>query len=321
MLKRIRKAVFPVAGLGTRFLPATKAIPKEMLPIVDRPVIQMAVDEARSAGIEHFVFVTGRNKNAIEDHFDKQTELEWALRKRGKSAELDLLEKDLPSAGHTSFTRQQEPLGLGHAVWCARHLIGDEPFALLLPDMVMQSEPGCLEQMMDIYAETGGGNVIAVQKVPWADVGNYGVIGFNRTSGAALAITEMVEKPMRQHAPSNHIISGRYILQPQIFGKIELATPGAGGEIQLTDAMKGLMADQPFWGCKFEGVTFDCGDKLGFLMANVAHGLMREDIGPAFRAGLEALLLRHSSCGANIEYKRAAQAARASLTDERPAAA
>ena len=293
MTRKIRKAVFPVAGLGTRFLPATKAIPKEMLTIVDRPVIQMAVDEAREAGIEHFVFVTGRNKSAIEDHFDKQTELEAVLRKRGKSEELDLLESDLPSAGQTSFTRQQEPLGLGHAVWCARNMIGDDPFALLLPDMVMQSEPGCLKQMMDVYAETGGGNVIAVEEVPWMDVSRYGVVGFTRTDGQALAISSMVEKPARASAPSNHIISGRYILQPQIFAKIESAKPGAGGEIQLTDAMIALMEDQPFWGCRYDGVTFDCGDRLGFLMANAAYGLMREDLGPAFRAGLEKLLLRH----------------------------
>jgi UTP--glucose-1-phosphate uridylyltransferase len=298
MPKRIRKAVFPVAGLGTRFLPATKAIPKEMLTIVDRPVIQMAVDEAREAGIEHFVFVTGRNKSAIEDHFDKQTELEAVLRKRGKSEELDLLENDLPSAGQTSFTRQQEPLGLGHAVWCARNMIGEEPFALLLPDMVMQSEPGCLKQMMNVYAETGGGNVIAVEEVPWADVSRYGVVGFTRTDGLALSVNSMVEKPQRERAPSNHIISGRYILQPEIFEKIESARPGAGGEIQLTDAMIALMQDQPFWACKYEGVTFDCGDKLGFLLANAAYGLMREDLGPAFRAGLERLLLRHPAADA-----------------------
>ncbi len=308
MPKRIRKAVFPVAGLGTRFLPATKAIPKEMLTIVDRPVIQMAVDEARDAGIEHFVFVTGRNKSAIEDHFDKQTELEMVLRQRGKSAELDLLESDLPSAGQTSFTRQQEPLGLGHAVWCARNMIGDEPFALLLPDMVMQSDPGCLRQMMDVYAETGGGNVIAVEEVPWTDVSRYGVVGFERTAGQALAINKMVEKPAQERAPSNHIISGRYILQPQIFDKIEAAKPGAGGEIQLTDAMIALMREQPFWGCKFEGVTFDCGDKLGFLLANVAHGLMRDDLGPAFRLGLEKLLLRHpaSEAAAIVSLREAA---------------
>jgi UTP--glucose-1-phosphate uridylyltransferase len=319
MPKRIRKAVFPVAGLGTRFLPATKAIPKEMLTIVDRPVIQMAVDEAREAGIEHFVFVTGRNKSAIEDHFDKQTELEAVLRKRGKSEELDLLENDLPSAGQTSFTRQQEPLGLGHAVWCARNMIGDEPFALLLPDMVMQSEPGCLKQMMDVYAETGGGNVMAVEEVPWPDVSRYGVVGFSRTGGQALAISSMVEKPQRERAPSNHIISGRYILQPEIFDKIESSRPGAGGEIQLTDAMIALMADQPFWGCKYEGVTFDCGDKLGFLLANAAYGLMREDLGPAFRAGLEKLLLRHPAADA-LNYVNPRESAGTPVIRKRAAA-
>jgi UTP--glucose-1-phosphate uridylyltransferase len=299
--KRIRKAVFPVAGLGTRFLPATKAIPKEMLTIVDRPVIQMAVDEAREAGIEHFVFVTGRNKSAIEDHFDKQTELEAVLKHRGKSMELSLLEHDLPSAGQTSFTRQQEPLGLGHAVWCARHIIGHEPFALLLPDMVMQSQPGCLKQMMDVYEEMGGGNVIAVEEVPWSEVSRYGVVGFDPAQGDALAITEMVEKPSREQAPSNFIISGRYILQPEIFEKIEAARPGAGGEIQITDAMIALIADQPFRGCKFEGTTYDCGDKLGFLLANAAYGLMRDDIGPDFRAGLEKLLSKGQAANKPVE--------------------
>jgi UTP--glucose-1-phosphate uridylyltransferase len=290
MHKRIRNAVLPVAGLGTRFLPATKAIPKEMLTIVDRPVIQMAVDEAREAGIEHFVFVTGRNKSAIEDHFDKQTELEAVLHHRGKSVELSLLEQDLPSAGQTSFTRQQEPLGLGHAVWCARNIVGDEPFALLLPDMVMQSKPGCLKQMMDVYEESGGGNVIAVEEVPREDVGRYGVVGFDTAQGDSMKINQMIEKPSRELAPSNFIISGRYILQPEIFGKIAASKPGAGGEIQLTDAMTMLIPEQPFTACRFNGVTYDCGDKLGFLLANVAFGLMREDIGPEFRSGLEKLL-------------------------------
>lgn len=288
----IKKAVFPVAGLGTRFLPATKAIPKEMLTIVDRPVIQMAVDEAREAGIEHFVFVTGRNKNAIEDHFDKQYELEATLRKRGKSDELDLLEQDLPNAGQTSFTRQQEPLGLGHAVWCARHIIGDEPFALLLPDMIMQAEPGCLKQMMEVYAKQGGGNVVAVEEVPWADVSRYGVVGYSLMDNGTIAIQQMIEKPSPKDAPSNYIIVGRYILQPQIFDKIAAIQPGAGGEIQMTDAMVALMADQRFWGFKFEGETYDCGNKLGFLLANVAHGLARDDIGPAFREELAKMILR-----------------------------
>jgi UTP--glucose-1-phosphate uridylyltransferase len=289
MHRRVTKAVFPVAGLGTRFLPATKAIPKEMLTIVDRPLIQLAVDEAREAGIEHFVFVTGRNKNSIEDHFDKQYELEATLRSRGKSKELDLLESDLPGAGQTSFTRQQEPLGLGHAVWCARHIIGDEPFALLLPDMAMKSPVGCMKQMMDIYDEHGG-NVIAVQEVPWTEVSKYGVVGYQTGPGGALTINDMVEKPARAEAQSNLIISGRYILQSEIFTKITEVKPGAGGEIQLTDAMIALMAKQNFLGMKYAGETFDCGDKLGFLLANVAYGLIHEDIGPAFKEELQRLL-------------------------------
>ena len=290
MRRRVTKAVFPVAGLGTRFLPATKAIPKEMLTIVDRPLIQLAVDEAREAGIEHFVFVTGRNKNSIEDHFDKQYELESTLRRRGKSKELDLLESDLPGAGQASFTRQQEPLGLGHAVWCARHIIGNEPFALLLPDMAMKSPVGCMKQMMEIYDENGG-NVIAVEEVPWADVSKYGVIGHYNNPNGVMTINTMVEKPPCAEAPSNLIISGRYILQSEIFTKITQVKPGAGGEIQLTDAMIALMAEQDFFGMKYTGETFDCGDKLGFLLANVAYGLTHEDIGPIFREELRRLLL------------------------------
>ena len=289
MHRRVTKAVFPVAGLGTRILPATKAIPKEMLTIVDRPLIQLAFDEAREAGIEHFVFVTGRNKDCIEDHFDRQFELESTLRVRGKSAALDLLEKNLPAAGQTSFTRQQEPLGLGHAVWCARHIIGDEPFALLLPDMVMKSAIGCLRQMMDVYDQHGG-NIIAVEEVPWADVSKYGVVGHRNHANGVMAINRMVEKPSRAEAPSNLIISGRYILQPEIFDKIVEVKPGAGGEIQLTDAMIALMAEQVFNGLKYEGETFDCGDKLGFLMANVAYGLSHEEIGPSFKKELRNIL-------------------------------
>ncbi len=296
MGRRITKAVFPVAGLGTRFLPATKAIPKEMLTIVDRPLIQLAVDEAREAGIEHFVFVTGRNKNSIEDHFDKQFELEATLRGRGKSTALDMLESDLPAAGQTSFTRQQEPLGLGHAVWCARNIIGDEPFALLLPDMAMKSPVGCLRQMMDIYDDHGG-NVVAVEDVAWADVSSYGVVGHHTGPKGVMVIDQMVEKPPREAAPSNLIISGRYLLQPEIFKKIETITPGSGGEIQLTDAMISLMAEQEFFGMRYGGETFDCGDKLGFLMANVTYGLSHADIGPGFRLELERLLSRQVGFG------------------------
>jgi UTP--glucose-1-phosphate uridylyltransferase len=285
MKTRIRKAVFPVAGLGTRFLPATKAMPKEMLTIVDRPVIQLAVDEAREAGIEHFVFVTGRNKAVIEDHFDKQYELEDTLRLRGKSVELDRLEMDLPSAGQMSFTRQQQPLGLGHAVWCARAIVGEEPFALLLPDMLIHGKPGCLRQMMDVYDHTGG-NIVAVEEVPWDQVHRYGVVGRGKDVGDAFQITSMIEKPKSEAAPSNLIISGRYILQPGIFARIEQQGKGAGGEIQITDAMIQLMNQQPFYGLKFRGTTYDCGDKIGFLMANVAYGLEHENLGPSFRQAL-----------------------------------
>jgi UTP--glucose-1-phosphate uridylyltransferase len=285
MKTRIRKAVFPVAGLGTRFLPATKAMPKEMLTIVDRPVIQLAVDEAREAGIEHFVFVTGRNKAVIEDHFDKQYELEDTLRLRGKSVELDRLEMDLPSAGQMSFTRQQQPLGLGHAVWCARAIVGEEPFALLLPDMLIHGKPGCLRQMMDVYDQTGG-NIVAVEEVPWDQVHRYCVVGRGKDVGDAFQITSMIEKPKSEAAPSNLIISGRYILQPGIFARIEQQGKGAGGEIQITDAMIQLMNEQPFYGLKFRGTTYDCGDKIGFLMANVAYGLEHENLGPSFRQAL-----------------------------------
>ncbi len=292
MKSPLKKAVFPVAGLGTRFLPATKAMPKEMLTIVDRPIIQLAVDEAREAGIEHFIFVTGRNKGVIEDHFDKQYELEETLRRRGKITELSLLEADLPSAGQTSFTRQQEPLGLGHAVWCARELIGGQPFALLLPDMLIHARPGCLKQMLEVY-EDHGGNVVAVEEVPAEHVSRYGVVGVGETLRQGFRISSMVEKPSTQDAPSNLIISGRYILQPDVFDKIATQNPGAGGEIQLTDAMIRLMREQPFYGLKFNGTTYDCGDKVGFLAANVAYGLERKDIAPAFRAELKRIIAEY----------------------------
>ncbi len=287
--QKIRKAVFPVAGLGTRFLPATKAVPKEMLTIVDRPVIQLAVDEAREAGIEHFIFVTGRNKGVIEDHFDKQYELEETLRQRGKAEALNKLNEDLPGAGQTSFTRQQEPLGLGHAVWCARELVGGEPFALVLPDMLIHAKKGCLSQMMEVY-EQKGGNVVAVEEVARQDVHKYGVVGFQEHQGDTFTITSMVEKPAIADAPSNQIISGRYILQPEIFAMIDQQDPGSGGEIQITDAMISLMKEQPFYGYQFSGRTYDCGSKIGFLAANVAYGLEREDLGGDFKALIKDIL-------------------------------
>jgi UTP--glucose-1-phosphate uridylyltransferase len=290
VVKRVRTAVFPVAGLGTRFLPATKAMPKEMLTVVDRPLIQYAVDEAREAGIDHFVFVTGRNKGVIEDHFDRQFELETTLEARGKDKALSELRRDLPSAGRTSFTRQQEPLGLGHAVWCAREIVGNEPFALLLPDMLFQAKRGVLKQMMETYEETGG-NVIAVEEVPPAEVSSYGVIARGEGPDSGFRITGMVEKPKRDEAPSNLIISGRYILQPDIFNLLADQPKGAGGEIQLTDAMQTLMHEQPFVGVQYEGQSFDCGSKIGFLTANVAYALDREDIADDFLVALTKLQL------------------------------
>lgn len=288
---RIRKAVFPVAGLGTRFLPATKAMPKEMLTVVDRPVIQHVVDEARAAGIEHFVFVTGRNKGVIEDHFDSQFELERTLHERGKQSELAALLGDLPGAGQTSFTRQQAALGLGHAVWCAREIVGNEPFALLLPDMLHFSSSPCLASMMEAYQDVGG-NLIAVSEVPDDQTQNYGIVGVDNVQCKVSEIKTMVEKPRPGTAPSNLHITGRYILQPEIFDLLERQKPGAGNEIQLTDAMLGLLErnDQMFHAVRFEGELFDCGSKLGFLMANVAYGLSREGLGDQFRRELSALM-------------------------------
>jgi UTP--glucose-1-phosphate uridylyltransferase len=290
-MTRIRKAIFPVAGLGTRFLPATKAMPKEMLPVVDRPLIQHVVDEARQAGIEHLVFVTGRNKAVIEDHFDRQFELEVTLVERNKKAELKLLEENLPPAGSVSFTRQQSPLGLGHAVWCAREIVGNEPFALLLPDVLVQHPRGCLAQMIDAAEKLDAkANIIAVEEVPMDRVHMYGVVGVGEPKGKAFSITKMVEKPKAAEAPSNLSITGRYILQPEIFDILENQATGAGGEIQLTDAMVALAKSQPFYGLKFEGRSYDCGSKIGFLAANVAYGLEREDLAGEFRAEIKRLL-------------------------------
>ena len=290
-MKRIRKAIFPVAGLGTRFLPVTKAMPKEMLPIVDRPLIQYAVDEAREAGIEHFIFVTGRNKHIIEDHFDRQIELEKTLCDRQRHEVIEFLSRELPPPGTTSFTRQQEPLGLGHAVWCARELVGREPFALLLPDVLIQHAPGCLAQMVEAATQVDDrANVIAVEEVPRDRLHMYGVVGIGERKGKLFRLAEMVEKPTPQQAPSNLIITGRYILQPEIFDLLATQERGAGGEIQLTDAMIALGRRQSFYGLKFEGKSFDCGSKVGFLAANVAYAFARPDLAPAVRQVLSEIL-------------------------------
>lgn len=270
--KPVRKAVFPVAGLGTRFLPATKAVPKEMLTVYDKPVIQYAVDEARKAGIEHFIFVTGRNKAVIEDHFDLAYELQDTLEKRKKVEALETLAKYMPAPGETSFTRQQAPLGLGHAVWCARELVGDEPFALLLPDMVMKDEKGCTAGMINLYNKTGG-NIVATEEVAMEDAHQYGIIEKGENVHGGFEITGMVEKPKKGTAPSNLFINGRYILQPEIFDVLAEQGPGAGNEIQLTDAMLTLAKSQKFYSHQYEGETFDCGSKAGFIRANLAYGL------------------------------------------------
>ena len=274
-MKRVRKAVFPVAGLGTRFLPATKAVPKEMLTVVDRPVIDYVVEEAREAGIEHFIFVTGRNKGVIEDHFDVQFELYDTLAQRGKDDMLAMLQRMQPLPGQTSFTRQQAPLGLGHAVWCAREIVGEEPFALLLPDMIMQT--GCLRQMVSLYEQTGG-NVVAVQECDPADAHKYGIVGRGASVGSGFEIDRMVEKPRPGTAPSNLYLNGRYILQPEIFAVLETQERGAGNEIQLTDAMLKLKAGQPFFGYHFRGRAFDCGSPEGFVEANLTFALERPDM-------------------------------------------
>jgi UTP--glucose-1-phosphate uridylyltransferase len=266
-------------------------MPKEMLPVVDRPLIQHVVDEAREAGIEHFIFVTGRNKAVIEDHFDRQFELEHTLTERQKQADLELLTRDLPGPGTASFTRQQLPLGLGHAVWCARELVGREPFALLLPDVLVQHDRGCLAQMIDAARNLAeNANIIAVEQMAAERLHMYGVIGIGERSGNLFSVNQMVEKPARERAPSNLIITGRYILQPEIFDILAAEKRGAGDEIQLTDAMIELARTQPFYALEFAGRSFDCGSKVGFLAANVAYALERGDIAPAMRAELKRLL-------------------------------
>ena len=289
MQKPVRKAVFPVAGLGTRFLPATKSVPKELLPVVDTPLIQYAVDEARAAGVEHFVFITGRGKDAIEDYFDRAIELEATLERGGKKAELALLASDLPSPGSVSFIRQQEPAGLGHAVWCARDVIGDEPFAVILPDDLVMSKTSCLKQLVDVY-NAKGGNVVAVENVPRDQVNRYGVLDIDHDDGKLASVKGLVEKPSPDKAPSTLSIIGRYVLQPEIFDILDRKERGAGGEIQLTDAMAKLIGRQPFHGLRFEGTRYDCGNKLGFLQANVAYALARDDLRPGLTDWLKSIL-------------------------------
>ena len=287
-MKPVRKVVVPVAGLGTRVLPATKSIPKEMLTVVDRPLIAYNLDEAREAGIEHFVFVTGRNKTSIEDYFDHAYELEDTLRRKGKLDLLKALEEAQPKAGEVSYTRQQRPLGLGHAVWCARDIVGDEPFAVLLPDEIVAARPGYLAQMIEAYASTGG-NLVAVEEVPIEETKKYGVIKPKRRNGALIEMTGMVEKPDPASAPSNFRIIGRYVLQPEIFALLESQAAGAGGEIQLTDAMDKLIERQPFHAVICAGEIHDCGSKLGWLKANVAVALQRPDLGPDLKSYLASL--------------------------------
>ncbi len=288
-LNKVRKAVFPVAGFGTRMLPATKAMPKEMITVVDKPVLQYVVDEAIEAGIEHFVFVTGRNKAAIEDYFDIQYELEQTLKERNKKAELSLLEHHRLPAGAASFTRQQEALGLGHAVWCARDIIGNEPFALLLPDMLMKGEVACMKGMMDLFSKTGG-NIVAVEECDPALAHKYGIVGVGDEMDGGFRISSMVEKPPQGTAPSNLYINGRYILQPEIFEILSTQERGAGNEIQLTDGMLKLAKNQEFFGYRFKGRTFDCGMKEGYVLANVAYALDRPDIRASVEGDLKALL-------------------------------
>ncbi len=283
-IKKVRKAVFPVAGLGTRFLPATKSMPKEMLTVVDKPLIQYAVEEALEAGIEQIIFVTGRGKGALEDHFDISYELEATMKARGKS--LAVIEGIRQKPGSPVYVRQQEPLGLGHAVWCAREIVGDEPFAVLLPDELMVG--GFMKQMVEAYDQVGG-NVIGALEVPDSETDKYGIISPGKQDGRLTEVTALVEKP-KGKAPSNLMIPGRYILQPEVMQILDAQEPGAGGEIQLTDAMAKLIGNQPFHGFTFDGQRYDCGDKAGWLTANLALGLAREDIGPAVRKFATKLL-------------------------------
>ena len=278
MVDRVRKAVFPVGGMGTRFLPATKALPKEMLPVVDKPLIQYAVEEALAAGIEEFIFVTGRGKSAIEDHFDHSFELEKLLEGRGKEKELLQVTELVLRPGQFAYTRQQEPLGLGHAVWCARELVGREPFAVLLADDLVQSKTSCVKQMVDARAKIGGGSIIGVMDVPREHTQRYGIVRKGAENGDLVEVKGLVEKPKPEAAPSTLSVIGRYILEPEVFDHLDRHEKGAGGEIQLTDALARMIGNKPFHGLRFEGRRFDCGDKAGFLEANIAFALARPDL-------------------------------------------
>ena len=286
MVKPIRKAVFPVAGLGTRFLPATKALPKEMLPIVDKPLIQYAVEEAQEAGIEEFIFVTGRAKSAIEDHFDHSIELEHVLIERGKVESLHSVTDWMPAPGHISYTRQQEPLGLGHAVWCARNFVTDEPFAVLLADDLILGKPGCLKQMVEAYRKIGG-SLLAIDEVPAEQTDKYGILDVNSDQGGLLRVRGVVEKPAPADAPSQLAIIGRYILDPLVLTVLEHQERGAGNEIQLTDAIAKTIGVLPVNGFRFQGRRFDCGSKVGYLQANIAFALERDDMSDRVRKMLE----------------------------------
>jgi UTP--glucose-1-phosphate uridylyltransferase len=287
MQKPLRKAIFPVGGLGTRFLPATKSMPKEMLPVVDKPLIQYAVEEARAAGLEEMIFVTGRGKSALEDHFDFAYELHDTLKTRGKTNDLKLVESLLSKPGNIVYTRQQEPRGLGHAVWCARHLVGDEPFAVLLADDLVKSETPCLKQMVDEYNKTGG-NLVAVMDVPREHTDRYGILKLGADKGRIVEVKGLVEKPKPDVAPSTLSIIGRYILQPEVMDHLAAQEVGAGGEVQLTDAMAKMLGKSPFHGFRFEGRRFDCGDKAGFIEANIAYALDHPAIGKAVKESVLA---------------------------------
>jgi UTP--glucose-1-phosphate uridylyltransferase len=289
MAKRVRKAVLPVAGLGTRVLPGAKTTPKNLLNVVDRPILSYIVEEARAAGIEHMVFIVGRGQAAIEDYFDAQPEVEQALEAKGKTAILEDVRRDLPEPGQMSFVRQMAPHGLGHAVWCARHVIGDEPFAVILPDMLMAAERPALAQAVDAYEKVGG-NIVVVEPAPEGEAHKYGIVALEAQNGRLNRMTGMVEKPAPGTEPSNLFISGRYILQPEIFEILETQERGAGGEIQLTDGMATLMRRQDFHALEYEGVTYDCGDKIGLLRANVAFALRRPDLADAARKAIQELL-------------------------------